>query len=395
MYNCLRSIYDWNLNDSIYFHKMMNPIEKIDSIELYIVKIPLVNSFETSLKKITHKEALLIKINAGDYSGWGECGADIDPFYYHETIKTVLYITEEFLFPILFKKKNLTIKNITFFFSVIRGYNMAKAMIENALIDLIAKTNKLPVYKLIGGTHKDVMSGISIGIKKDTNSLLFHVEKSIADGYHRIKIKIKKEKDIKTLRAIRKEFPDTPLMVDANGDYTYDDVETLKQFDEFKLMMIEQPFEHNDIYEHSILQKSLKTPICLDESITGIDRVKTAIHLKSCKIINIKQSRVGGILNAKMIQNYCVKNNIDAWSGGMLETGIGRAFNLHIQTLPGYTLPGDTSATSRYFHEDIVTEPIVLNSRGYIKLPEGDGIGVEVIQSKIEKHKVFYRKIKP
>lgn len=374
---------------------MMGPIEKIDCIELCIVKIPLVNSFETSLKKITHKEALLIKINAGDFYGWGECGADIDPFYYHETIKTSLYITEEFLLPILLKKKNLTIKNITGLFSAIRGYNMAKAMIENALIDLIAKTNKLPVYKLIGGTNKDIMSGISIGINKDINSLLTSVEKSIAKGYHRIKIKIKKEKDIKTLRAIRKEFPDTPLMVDANGAYNHDDTETLRQFDEFNLMMIEQPFEHNDIYEHSILQKSLKTPICLDESITGINRVKTAIHLKSCKIINIKQSRVGGILNAKMIQNYCVKNNIDAWSGGMLETGIGRAFNLHIQTLPGYTLPGDTSETSRYFHEDIVNEPIVLDRSGFIKLPEGDGLGVEVMQSKIEKYIVFYKKVKP
>ncbi len=372
----------------------MTQINKIDSAELYIIRIPLVSPFETSLKKITHKEVLILKLNSGDYSGWGECAADTDPFYYYETIKTALYTTENFLLPILFDTKKIKLEDIQYLFSIIRGHNMAKAMVENAMLDLISKKKEKPLYRLIGGTHKNIMSGISIGIKDNINDLLKLIAESIQKKYHRIKLKINKRNDIELLNNIRKEFPNTSIMVDANGDYSLNDLEHLKQFDKFNLMMIEQPFEYNDFYKHSLLQKELKTPVCLDESINCLNDAITAIKLKSCKIINIKQGRLGGLLNTKTILEYCSKNNIDTWSGGMLETGIGRAFNLHLQTLFGFTLPGDTSETSRYFHEDIVSEPVVLNKDGFIKLPEGNGIGVKIIQKTIDIYKVFYKKLK-
>lgn len=373
----------------------MTQINKIDSAELYILKVPLVYPFVTSIKKLTHKEVLILKLNSEDYSGWGECTADIDPFYYYETTETAINITEKFLLPILFNTKNIKLEDIQYLFSIIRGHSMAKAMIENAILDLIAKKEETPLYKLIGGTHKNIMSGISIGIKKDINYLLKLIGDSINKKYHRIKLKIKKGNDIGLLKIIRENFPNIPIMVDANGNYSLDDVEYLKQLDKFNLMMIEQPFEYNDFYKHSLLQKELKTPVCLDESINCLNDAITAINLKSCKIINIKQGRLGGLLNAKTILEYCNKNNIDTWSGGMLETGIGRAFNLHLQTLSGFTLPGDTSETSRYFHEDIVAEPVVLNKDGFIDLPEGNGIGVKIVQKTIDRYKMFYRFYSP
>jgi O-succinylbenzoate synthase len=270
---------------------------------------------------------------------------------------------------------------------------MAKATVENALYDLTAKKINIPLYKLIGGSKKKIMSGISIGIKTDLDELLFSIENALKKKYHRIKIKIKKGNDIKPVQTVRSAFPDIKLMVDANGDYTLSDIGIFKKLDEYNLMMIEQPLDYNDVYFHSQLQKELKTPICLDESITDLNDAKTAINLRSCQIINIKQGRVGGIMKAKAIQKYCLDNNIKNWSGGMLETGIGRAFNIHLQTLPGFNLPGDTSETSRYFKEDIVEPSVVLRSDGFIDIPEGNGVGVKVIPEKLERFTTFSEKI--
>ncbi|UCG01296.1 MAG: o-succinylbenzoate synthase [Candidatus Heimdallarchaeota archaeon] len=371
----------------------MNRIDQIDSMELFIIKLPLVEAFETSLGAETYKEALLLKLKSEEIAGWGECVASPEPFYSSETNETALHIIRTFLLPVIMKIKNFSLDEVLRAFERIRGHNMAKATVENALLDLQAKMQGIPLYELIGGEKRDIMSGISIGIKEDTDELLESIGQAVRKKYHRIKIKIKKGKELEPLARVRENYPDIKLMVDANADYSIDDLELLKQLDDYDLMMIEQPLAYDDIYFHSIIQKELQTPICLDESIESLNDVKTAINLGSCQIINIKQGRVGGILSAITIQNFCSSNGIKVWSGGMLETGIGRAFNIHLQTLPGFTLPGDTSETSRYFQEDIVEPNITLRGDGFIDIPEGEGMGVQIIPERLEHFTTFSERI--
>lgn len=371
----------------------MKRIKRIDSVELFIVRLPLVSPFETSFSVQTHREALLLKIVSDDVCGWGECVTSPDPYYCYETNATALHIIKDFLIAIITAMNNFTIEKVLQNFEQIRGHHMAKAAVENALLDIMAQKYKIPLFELMGGTHKKIMSGISIGIQENIDDLLLSIQKACDKKYHRIKIKIKKGKDIDILTKVRKAFPNIQLMADANSDYTLQDINILKRLDEFNLMMIEQPLNYNDIYFHGLLQKQMRTPICLDESIKNLNDAKTAAELESCKIINIKQGRVGGMTNAKKIQEYCLNNDIETWSGGMLETGIGRAFNLHLQTLPGFVLPGDTSETSRYFTEDIVDKPVTLQPDGFIEIPEGPGIGVQVLSDRIDRFKVFYEKL--
>ncbi len=368
-------------------------IEKIESLEIYIVQLPLLKPFETSFSVETHKQALLLKITGAGYSGWGECVASPAPFYSYETNETAFHIIKDFITPLLAGKKNVSIDDVLNSFKRIRGHHMAKAAVENALLDLLAREKGVPLYELIGGKSKPIMSGISIGIKGNPGGLVDVIFEAVEKKYHRVKIKIKRGKDIEFIRAVRKKFPGIDLMVDANSDYRIEDKATLKSFDEFNLMMIEQPLAYDDIYFHSLLQKELQTPICLDESVKNLDDAKSAVQLGSCRIINIKQGRVGGLLSGKAIQQFCSENRIKVWSGGMLETGIGRAVNIHLQTLPGFVLPGDTSETSRYFREDIVDKPVTLDPKGFIKIPEGKGIAVEVIPEKLERFKIFYEKL--
>jgi O-succinylbenzoate synthase len=360
-------------------------IKQIDEAKIFIVNLPLIEPFETSLEVETHKAALLLKLKSGDCSGWGECVSSPDPFYSYETNETAVYIIKNYLLPILKKKQEFSINEVMNEFEMVRGHNMAKATVENALLDLLAKKCALPLFQVIEGKKKEIMSGISVGIKKDPNDLIQSINEAKKKNYHRIKIKIKKGEEITPLKLIRKVFPEIKLMVDANADYSIEDLELLRQLDDYGLMMIEQPLAYNDLYCHSKLQKELSTPICLDESIKNLTDVELAINLGSCEIVNIKQGRVGGILKAKAMQEYCLKKKVAVWSGGMLETGIGRAFNIHLQTLPGFTLPGDTSETSRYFKEDIVRPSIKLSPDGYIKIPEGDGIGVEIIHERLKR----------
>ncbi|MFH2218538.1 MAG: o-succinylbenzoate synthase [Pseudomonadota bacterium] len=371
----------------------MKKIEQIDSAEIYIVRLPLVKPFETSFSVQTHKEALLLKIACNGVSGWGECVASPDPFYGYETNATALHVIRDFLVPMLKTMTDFAVEDVLEKFERVRGHHMAKAAVENALLALLAEKNEIPLFELIGGESKKIMSGISIGIMDSTDALLKLIREACDRKYHRVKIKIKRGKDIEILEAVRKQFPDIRLMADANADYALEDLNILKQFDAFNLMMIEQPLNYDDIYLHSLLQKQINTPICLDESITNLDDSKAAAALGSCRIVNIKQGRVGGMLKSREIQAFCRDSNIGVWSGGMLETGIGRAFNIHLQTLPGFVLPGDTSETSRYFVEDIVDRPVVLEKDGFIRIPEGNGIGVRVVPERLEKFKVFYEKI--
>jgi len=371
----------------------MGKIGSIDSVEIYIVQLPLVKPFETSFGVETHKQALLIKISSQDISGWGECVASPEPYYSYETNQTAYSIIKDFLVPLVESKRDFSPQDVLEPFKKIRGHEMAKAAVENALLDLLSKAVKLPLYNFLGGQLKKIMSGISIGIKDDLHELFEILQIASEKKYHRMKLKIKKGRDIEVLDAVRHKFPDIKIMVDANSDYTLEDMEVLKKLDDYNLMMIEQPLHYNDIYLHSLLQKELKSPICLDESIKNLEDVKTALALGSCKIINIKQGRVGGLLNSRAIADYCRKNQTKVWSGGMLETGIGRAFNLHLQTLPGFELPGDTSETLRYFKEDIIDKPVILDGDGYISVPDGTGIGVEVIPEKLKKFTTFYERL--
>ncbi|GAB1350698.1 o-succinylbenzoate synthase [Ignavibacteriales bacterium] len=358
-------------------------IPQITSIEAITVNLPFVTPFSISSYTWTCKEALLIKISSGELSGWGECVADPDPFYSPETTVSCLHIIKEFIIPVL--KSGMDFTDFEKEMKHIRGNMMAKAAVENAILDLIAKVENKPLYELFGFEPKKIMSGISIGIKGSIDELLNSVQDAIDKKYHRVKMKIKKGRDIEWVAAVRNGFPSLQLMVDANGDYSIDDAAHLAQLDKYNLTMIEQPLSYSDIYFHSKLQKSIQTPLCLDESIHSLADAITAVELGSCRIVNIKEGRVGGMAEAVRIAEYCHNIGIPVWSGGMDETGIGRAFNIHLQTAPAFTLPGDTSETKLYFKEDIVTPPVSLDENGYISIPQGPGIGASVLEEQVKK----------
>jgi len=367
-------------------------IGRLDHIDLAVVKLPFVAPFGTSVYTWTHKEALLIRIESEGLTAWGECVADPDPYYFYETTGTARHIIKEFLLPLL--EPGITLAGLETRFRHVRGHGMAKATVENALINLIAARKGVPLHQLLGRPAKKIMSGISIGLKDTTAELLAAVESAVAKKYHRIKMKVKKGQDIDRVQAVRQRFPDIRLMVDANGDYRLEDAAHLRLFDAFNLMMVEQPLSYNDIYQHSILQKELRTAVCLDESIHGLADAATAIALGACRIINIKQGRVGGLMESMRIARYAADHGIDAWSGGMDETGIGRAVNIHLQTAEGFSLPGDTSETRIYFDEDLVEPGVVLDPQGYIQIPSGPGIGVRVIADRLIKRCIHLERLR-
>ncbi|HYA49048.1 MAG TPA: o-succinylbenzoate synthase, partial [Burkholderiales bacterium] len=278
-------------------------------------------------------------------------------------------------------------------FRHVRGHGMAKATVENGLLNLIATAKDVPLHTLLGRPAKKIMSGLSIGLKETKGELLNAVERAVGKKYGRVKMKIKKGQDVDWVRAVRDRFPALRLMADANGDYSLSDLDHLKRLDEFGLMMIEQPLSYSDIYQHAALQKEMKTAICLDESIHSLDDAAAAIALGACRIINIKQGRVGGLMASMRIARYSADHGIDVWSGGMDETGIGRAVNIHLQTAEGFTLPGDTSETSNYFDEDIAEPPVVLDADGMIDIPKGPGIGVRVVPERILKRAISWERL--
>jgi O-succinylbenzoate synthase len=367
-------------------------IGKIDHIDLVVVKLPFVAPFGTSVYVWTHKEALLLKLQSEGITAWGECVADPDPFYFYETTGTARHIIKDFLLPLV--EPGIALADLEARFRHVRGHGMAKATIENALINLIATQKGVPLHELLGWPAKKIMSGISIGLKDTVSELLAAVENAVSKKYHRIKMKVKKGQDIEWVRAVRERFPDIRLMVDANGDYKLEDTAHLKRLDAFNLMMIEQPLSYSDIFQHSILQKEIKTAVCLDESIHGLADAATAIALNACRIINIKQGRVGGLMESMRIARYAAENGVDAWSGGMDETGIGRAVNIHLQAAEGFSLPGDTSETSNYFDEDIVEPGVVLGPDGYIQIPSGPGIGVRVRPDRLMKWYIHLERLR-
>jgi len=369
------------------------PIGKIDRIDLLTVSLPFVQPFATSVMTWACKEALLLKIEANGITAWGECVADPDPYYSPETTQTARHIIKDFLLPQF--KPEWSLSQLGERFHHVRGHEMAKATIENALIDLLAKRQGQKLHEWLGWPAQKIPSGISLGLQETQAQLFEAIEEAVAKKYHRVKMKIKRGQDVEWVRAVRERFPDISLMVDANGDYSLDDAAHLRQLDAFNLTMIEQPLSYFDIYQHSLLQKQLSTALCLDESIHTLDDAKAAIALGACRVLNIKQGRVGGLLESIRMAGYAAANGIDVWSGGMDETGIGRAVNIHLQTAAGFNLPGDTSETSRYFEQDLVEPPVVLDPQGFIDIPPYEGIGVRIIPERLKQVILAAEKIYP
>jgi len=356
------------------------PAERVD---LLLVRLPFVTPFSISSATWTCKEALLLRVESGGRVGWGECVADPDPFYAPETTTSARHVLTEFLLPLV--EEGLTFLELDARFGRVRGNRMAKATVENALVDLAAKRLGVPLHELLGGPRKRVPSGISIGLQESPEALVREVAEAVARGYHRVKVKVKKGKDVDYVAAVRNRFPDVSLMADANGDYRLEDADILAKLDAFGLTMIEQPLSYSDVFEHGLLQKRLATPLCLDESIHDLSDFRAALDLGACRVLNLKQGRVGGLLESLRLLALASARGVPVWSGGMDETGIGRAVNIHLQTVDGFTLPGDTSETSRYFREDLVEPPVVLDAEGFVEVPRGAGIGVEVVPERLEK----------
>lgn len=350
---------------------------KIESVTVRRLKMEMLSPFTTSFATQTHRDLLIVEAHSGGTTGYGECVAIAAPLYSEEATSTCAVALEEFLIPALKGKAITHPSQVSEILSPFKRNNMAKAAIEGAVWDLWAKKKNQSLSESFGGTKAAVDVGLSIGIKETDAELIETVGTAVDDGYKRIKIKIAPGHDIHSLRAVRKEFPDTALMVDANSAYSLDDTELFTAMDDLNLMMIEQPLAHDDIVDHRHLQRRIRTPICLDESIHSAEDARQAIELGSCKIINVKIGRVGGVAESQKIEKICRKAGIDLWCGGMLETGIGRAHNVAIATLEGFTLPGDTAPSSRYWAEDLIDPEVVMHD-GQITVPSAPGLGYQV-----------------
>ena len=357
----------------------------IESIELREIRLPLVHFFETSFGRTTERQIVLARvIDADGAEGWGECTAGEGPFYSYEWTETAWATLREFLAPMVIGKNIESAAQAFGLMERLRGHRMAKATIETACWDLEAKRAGVPLWKHLGGVRSELACGVSIGIQDTPEVLLEKIRKELDAGYQRIKIKIKPGWDLKIIERVRKEFPDIRLMGDANSAYKLADVSLFQQLDQFNLMMLEQPLAHDDIFDHATLQRQIQTPVCLDESIPSAEDAAHGISLGSCRIINVKLGRVGGHTEAKRVEAVTCDNEIPIWCGGMLESGIGRAHNIAMSTLANFTLPGDVSASARYWEEDIIDPPVTVSTRGTIKPPDGPGIGYAVNLSRIE-----------
>lgn len=352
---------------------------KIEQIELYHLSIPFIYPFKFSNGEISAHECLIVAVKSEGLIGWGECPVFPFPFYTYETIFTAYNVIKNFLIPQILGKSIYTPHEVTKLFSPIRGHNMAKSCLDSGIWDLFAKVNNLPLSRLLKGRKNRIKVGVSVSIYEKLEELLAKIEDYIQSGYQRIKLKIAPNYAVKPLQFIREKYPHLMLMADANSAFSLADMDLFTVLDEFNLLMIEQPLAYDDLLDHAQLQSSINTPICLDESINTVNDTKNAIALKAGKIINLKPSRVGGITQSIEIHHLCEKAGIKLWCGGMLESGIGRATNLHLASLNNFVFPADISATNRYFHQDIITENFTLNQEdSTIDVPQGIGIGVEI-----------------
>jgi o-succinylbenzoate synthase len=356
---------------------------KIERIDVREIHMRLRAPFETSFGVVEHRRILLLEVHADGVSGWGEGTATEGPFYISETIDTAWLMLRDFLIPRVLGKRIEGAREVPELLKPVRGNEMAKAALETAVWHLESVARGLPLHRLLSGMLTDIPCGVSLGIQATNDRLLAMVEKEVAAGYQRIKLKIKPGKDVAVVREVRRRFPDIKLSVDANSAYSLSDVDHLKQFDDFDLLMMEQPLEWDDIYRHSLLQPQIETPLCLDESIHNLQHAEAALETGACRVINIKLGRVGGHAEASRIQSYCAGRGIPVWCGGMIESGIGRAHNIAMSTQPGFVWPGDVSASQRYWEEDIIEPEVQVSPQGTIRVPQSAGLGYEIRERRI------------
>ena len=368
---------------------------KIERIELHHISNQLVHPFRTSMGEESEQQCHLIAVYSEGLVGWGECVAGMGPWYSAETLTTAWHILTDFAFPRLIGQEINEPADAVRLIKKVRGHPMAKASIENAIWDLCAKAQGVPLSAMWNRARDRIEVGVSIGIQPSIDALVDRVGKFVDLGYGRIKCKIEPGWTVEPIGRIRATFPQMRVMADANSAFTLDDVAMLKELDALDLLMIEQPLAYDDIADHARLQTQINTPICLDESIHGVADAQAMIDLNAGRIINMKVARVGGLTNAIKIHDMAQDAGIAMWSGGMLETGVGRAVNIHLSTLPNFTLPGDLSATDRYFAEDVAEPPFVLNTEdSTVSVPTGVGIGVEVQLDRVEKRRLRHEIVK-
>lgn len=358
---------------------------RIERIELRHVRLVLVAPFVTSMGVETDEEHIIVRVDGDGVTGWGECVAEGNPYYSYETTQTAWHILRDFLVPAVLGKEIGGVEEGIALWSRVRGHMMAKAGLESALWDAFAKAACVSLSTMLGGVRERIDVGVSIGIQPTPSDLLRKIEGYLAEGYRRIKIKIAPGSDLAYVKAVRRQYPDILFQVDANSAYELTDIDVFRAMDEEKLLLIEQPLSHDDIYDHSKLQRELKTAICLDESIHSVADARAALELGSCRVINIKPGRVGGYTESRLIHDLCASRAVPVWHGGMLESGIGRAGNVALASLPNFTLPGDISASKRYYREDIVEPAFEVAPDGTMRVPTGPGIGVSVVMDRLQK----------
>lgn len=368
---------------------------RVERIELFVLRLPLKRAYETSGSRETHQTRVIARVESEGAVGWGESVAPELPWYSGETPKTVWYALDEIIIPALLAAELHQPEDTERVLAWIREHRMAKATLEMAIWDLFAKRDGRSLSKLLGGTRDRILCGVAIGIQPSIDELLATIRRELSAGYQRVKVKIKPGWDGSVAEAIRNAFPDLPFMLDANSAYTLADAPLFKRIDAYTPTMIEQPLAHDDIVDHATLQREIKTPICLDESIHTGDDARKAIELGATRVINIKAGRVGGLTSARRVHDVCREARVPVWCGGMLEMGIGRAHNVHLASLPNFSLPGDVSASERYFATEIIAEPFTVRADGTMGVPTGPGIGVTVLEKLIRKIAVQTKQYRP
>jgi O-succinylbenzoate synthase len=364
------------------------PELRIERVVLHHVRMRLQAPFRTSFGEEHDRECLILQVDEAGVSGWGECVAGSFPGYSYETVSTARHILEAYFVPLLLQARIDHPTDVPNLLSRYKGHPMARAGLELAIWDLFGKITNQSLQQLIGGSREQVQVGVSIGIQSDLKVLEERISNFLLEGYRRIKLKIRPGMDLDTVRHIRDKYPTLDLQVDANAAYRLDDAEVFEQMDAFDLQLIEQPFAEDDLLDHQKLQQRIQTPICLDESIRNARSAKQALEIDACRVVNIKLGRVGGLTEAIQIHDICIDQKVPVWCGGMLETGIGRAANLALASLAGFVLPGDISATDRYYAKDIATPRFNLEAEGTIRVPDGTGLGVEIDTKALEEFRV-------
>ena len=358
---------------------------KIERIELHHIELPLAHPFETSFGRELDRPCILVSVHAAGITGWGECVAGEGPWYSCETIGTAWHVLNDFLAPAVLGQEIESPGDVLARFRRVKGHQMARAALENAVWDLLAQAEGISLAAMLGGQAERVEVGVSLGIEPAVDQVLDKVERYVGEGYGRVKLKIKPGWDVQVVRAVRERWPDLPLQVDANSAYTLADAPLLRELDQFDLLLIEQPLHHDDIVDHAKLQAQLSTPICLDESIHSPEHARWALDIAACRIVNIKVGRVGGLSAAKQIHDLCAARGVPVWCGGMLETNVGRAANVALATLPNFELPGDISASARYYPagKDVAEPDFVLGAGSTLAVPTEPGLGVRVLLPRV------------